>query len=297
MTGKIRDHLGEAAVFLGASLWGCIGVFARSLTAAGFTPVQTVALRAVLTALMLFVYLLVFHRDWLKIRLRDLWIFLGTGLCSFVFFNTCYMNSIEENSLSVACILMYTSPFWVLFLSALLFREKLTARKLISLVIVFAGCVLVCVSPSLRLSGIGLLYGLLSGFGYALYSIFGKFAAGKYHPLTITFYTFLFAAVGILPFCGLPALCRLVCQPANWGWILGIAVINTVLPYLLYTYGLSKTTPGKAAVIAIVEPVVASLTGVLAFGETMGWPGVAGIALVVLGLCILEIRVRKKQAV
>ena len=285
----IRSRLGEATVLLAALLWGCIGIFTRSMTEIGFTAVQIVAVRAFVTVILMGIYILIKDPKLFKINPKDLWMFFGTGILSFLFFNICYMSSIGENSLSVACILMYTSPIWVTTLAIPLFKEKMTLHKAIAFVIAFGGCVAVCFSDSLKLTKIGLVYGLLSGFGYALYSIFGKYASAKYNSATVTFYTFLFASVGVLPLCDLPKLTVLLSSGTNILWSIGVAVTCTVLPYLLYTYGLSKIGAGKAAVIAILEPAVASVVGALYFGENMGALGLCGIIAVMVGLVYLEI--------
>ncbi len=88
-------------------------------------------------------FLLIFDRKLFVIRLKDLWCFLGTGICSIVFFNFCYFKAITMTSLSVAAILLYTAPAIVMVLSYFLFKEKLTKRKLLALAMTFAGCVLV----------------------------------------------------------------------------------------------------------------------------------------------------------
>lgn len=285
---RIKARLGEAAILLAAILWGCISLFSRGMTASGFTSTQMVAVRALFTVLFLAIVILIKDPTLFRVRPQDLWVFLGSGICSFLFFNICYMNSLVENSVSVSCILMYTSPFWVLMLSIPIFKENFTAHRAVSLLIAFAGCVFVSVSPTLTLTKRGLVFGLLSGLGYALYSIFGKLAAKRYHTMTITFYTFLFAACGVLPLCNPTALLSLMVTPRNTLWSLGIAVFETILPYLLYTYGLSKTAAGKAAVLCIAEPVVAALIGTLVFSEHMGPLGILGIVLVAIGLGILE---------
>ena len=293
---KLMAYAGESAVLVAAVMWGCIGLFARPLSAAGFSSIETVAGRALFTAFFMFLIIVAVNPNLLKIKLRDLWIFVGTGICSFLFFNICYMSSMMENSLSVACILMYTSPFWILTLSVPIFKEKLTWQKGIALAIAFCGCVLVCTSSGLRLTGMGLIYGLLSGLGYALYTIFGKFAARGYSQFTTVFYTFLFAALGALPFCHVPSLFTSIVSGRNIWLMIGISVVNTVLPYLLYTYGLAHTTSGKAAILAIIEPVISAIVGALAFDEHMGFSGVVGIVLVVFGLVILEIKLKKTHS-
>lgn len=284
-----KARLGEAAVLLAAFMWGCIGLFTRNMQEKGFTSVQIVAVRAFVTVILMLIIILITDRRLLKVDLRDMWMFFGTGILSFLFFNICYMSSIGENSLSVACILMYTSPIWVSALSVPLFKEALNSVKVISFVLCFGGCVMVCMSDSLRLTKLGLVFGLLSGLGYALYSIFGKIASTKYHTMTVTFYTFLFASIGAVPICELPKLSKLLASGTNIALSVGVAVICTLLPYLLYTLGLSKTGAGKASVIAILEPAVASTIGACVFGESMGITGVCGIITVMAGLVYLEL--------
>ena len=286
--GKNGSRFGEFSIILAAAMWGCIGIFTRKMSSLGFSSVQTVAIRALITTLMVFLIIIIKDKNLLKIKLKDIWIFLGTGLCSFLFFNICYMTSIKENSISISCILLYTSPIWVILLSLIIFKEKMTTRRCISLPLCLLGCIAVCCSSSLTLTSKGLLFGLLSGFGYALYSIFGKVAVHKYSSLTITFYTFLLASLGVLPFCKISSMGKLLLDSTSIFWSIGIALINTIFPYLLYTYGLSKTTPGKAAVLSIMEPVVAALVGTLLFAESLGIIGILGIAIVILGLIILQ---------
>ena len=65
-------------------------------------------------------------------------------------------------------------------------------------------------------------------------------------------------------------------------------VFSTVLPYLFYTRGLARVESGKASIMASLEPVVASLAGVLIFGEPMSGTTLAGIVLVLSGVVILR---------
>jgi drug/metabolite transporter (DMT)-like permease len=236
----------------------------------------------------MFVVILAKGPSLLKIRFRDIWLFLGTGICSFLFFNICYMTAINEASLSVAGILLYTSPFWVLLLSAPIFGERITVVQLIAITICFGGSGLLVFGAHLPWTAKGLIFGLLAGFGYALYSIFGKLAVRRYHSFTITFYTFLFAFLGTLPICNPTKLVELLTVPHNVWYSLAIAVVNTVLPYVLYTYGLKRVNAGKAAVIAIVEPVAAAVVGHIFFNEYITTIGIIGIVAVFLGLILLE---------
>jgi len=195
---RARVRRGRSAVFLAGALWGCMGLFVRPLDGSGMTSWDIVFLRASLTALTMLALILGTDRKLLRVRARDLWCFLGTGLLSIVFFNLCYFTTITVTSLSVAAILLYTAPAWVMLLSAVCFRERLTGRKLCALALALGGLLLVTgvFHDADRLTLKTVLVGLGAGLGYALYSIFGRYAIERgYESLTISFYTFFFATI------------------------------------------------------------------------------------------------------
>ena len=142
-----------AAVLGAGSLWGVISIFVRNLNAMGLTAIQISLLRAMGGAAVMVLFLALTRRDLLKIKLRHIWYFVGTGIISLALFNLCYFTVIELSQASIAVVLLYTSPIFIMVISAIVFKEKITRNKLLALVMVFAGCVLVA--------------GLLGG-GYAL---------------------------------------------------------------------------------------------------------------------------------
>lgn len=293
MTEKNTNRAKQTApllIMLAGILWGCMGIFVRELNQLGLKSMDIVALRAVFTTLMLGLFLMVNNRKLLVIHVRDLWCFLGTGLCSIVFFNYCYFKAMMMTSLSVAAVLLYTAPAFVMILSYFLFREPFTAKKLTALVMTFAGCVCVTgiAGGGETLSITGLLTGLGAGVGYALYSVFGRFALERgYHSLTISFYTFLFATAGTIFFVDAKRLITVSCgSVTKIGFVLLFAAVSTVIPYITYTIGLKYTDNGRASIIASVEPVVATLLGVLLFHEKMSLMNLIG-GILVLGAIVI----------
>lgn len=278
-------------VLLAGILWGTIGFFVRVLNSAGLSSMEIVMIRAVTTTVLLFVYLAVTDKSLLKIRINDIWCFLGTGICSIVFFNYCYFKTISMTSLSVAAVLLYTAPAIVMILSALLFHEKITVRKIIALCMTFIGCIFVTglVGMTDGLSLPGILVGLGAGLGYALYSIFGRFALERgYHSLTISFYTFLFAMLGTVPLCNLKQVAAVSLTDFKlviFFFIFGL--FSTVIPYIVYTLGLKEMENSKASIIASIEPVTATLLGVLVYHEMITVNEVIGVALVI-GSIVLQ---------
>ncbi|HWR38982.1 MAG TPA: EamA family transporter [Patescibacteria group bacterium] len=278
-------------VVIAATLWGGIAVFVKQLKEFGFDPLQIVAIRSSSSAFLLLLGALVYDRSQLLIRWQDGKYFIGTGIVSIVFFNWCYFTSMAAASVSVAAILLYTAPAFVLLLSRVFFKEALTLTKLMALVLTFTGCGLVTgFLPTLqgRISFYGLLTGLGAGVGYALYSIFGKFALRKYSPLTVTIYTFAFATLALLPVSGLWERREFFLSAQLVAWSLAFGFFPTVLSFLCYTAALSRIEPGQASIIATLEPIVAVIIGVVVFGEILDVWQIGGIVLVVVAVLMVQ---------
>lgn len=286
-------------IMLAGSCWGIIGIFTRSMSAYGLSSVQITASRCFVVAVSLIIYLVLKDRKKFVIDFKDLWYFAGTGIVSIIFFNVFYFITINKTPLSLASILLYTAPCFVMIMSAIFFKEKITRQKLIALFLAFSGCVFttgILSNNEAGISGIGIATGVASGFFYALYSIFGSIALKKYHPMTVTVYTFIVASAAILPFCGIGALTEAVLNNRDLlSDILQIGIISTLIPFLAYTKGLEKLKAGKAAVIAFVEPMVATVTGIIVFKETLSIQNIVGILLIFAAIVLLNLRHRSSD--
>lgn len=277
-------------IMLAGILWGCMGLFVRPLNEKGLNSWDIVFLRAVLTTVIMAVILLIKDRTLFKIKLKDIWCFLGTGLLSIVFFNLCYFKEITITSLSVSAILLYTAPAFVMIISAFCFKEKLAGRKIIALCLAFTGLIFVTgvLGGDEKLTVKTLFIGLGAGLGYALYSIFSRYALERgYNSFTISFYTFLFAAICTTFFASPVTVASVVTGSGSSAALAVVFVlVSTVLPYLTYTKGLKSVENGQASIIASIEPVIATLNGILWFHEKMSIQVVIGIVLVLSGIVI-----------
>lgn len=287
--------LAPVFVLAAGTLWGLMGIFVRKLGTYGFSSLQIACLRILFGAALFLAITGIFRRELLKIRLRDVGLFLGMGLLSLLLFTVCYFTTIHLASLSVAAILLYTSPIWVMLLSAVCFREKITGRKLLCAAMAFGGCVLVSgIGSAASLSPVVIVTGLMSAVGYGLYSIFGTFALRKYQPLTVTTYAFLFGAAGAAILCKPAEIVTVIASAPNPAglvlFLIVTAFVTAVLPYLLYTVGLSHMRASAAAIMASIEPVVATAAGALVFGEGLTIPAFAGIALVLGAIAVLNVK-------
>lgn len=278
-----------ASILAAAALWGIIGVWNRRLMAGGLSPYSIVVVRNCGGLVLLLAVMALRDRSVFHVERQHLKYFFGTGVVSVVLFTVCYFSCQEICSLAVASILLYTAPAIVVVLSALLWREPVTKKKLLALGLTLVGCALVCgvFSGALTVTGGGIALGLGAGFFYALYSIFGRYALAHYGPMTVTVWTFVFAGAASLVLVR-PAELAALAQPSMALTAVGLVVCSTVLPYILYTRGLARVEAGKASILASLEPVVASVAGVVLFGEPMSPLTAAGIVCVLAGVYILR---------
>ncbi len=289
---------GDILIIIAGLFWGSMGIFVRHLNGLGFTSVQVACLRLVTAGILFAVILLIKDPKGFKIKVKDIPLFLALGLVSILFFTCCYFTAIRLMTMSTAAILLYTSPIWVMILAVIFLKEKLTARKVIALILAFTGCVLVSGFGG-KVTLPGILIGLGSGLGYGLYSIFGSFALRKYSPFTVTCYTFLIAGLGSIAVSDPADLFSKIASADNRlalaGFVLLTAVVTAVIPFLFYTLGLNRTTAGRAAVLATVEPAAATLFGVFVMNERIGIASAVGILLVFAAIIVLSIKQKKQD--
>ncbi|MDD6063525.1 MAG: EamA family transporter [Clostridiales bacterium] len=286
----MKQSKSAACVLLAGTLWGSMGLFVRKLNAVGLYALDIVQLRIAISLILVGLYLLIFARDNLRVRLRDLWCFAGTGIVSLLLFSWCYFSGMQEASLSVMAVLLYTSPAFIMLLSVLLFRETLTRQKLLALVLTFTGCCLVSgLGSGSAVSMKGLLLGLGSGFFYALYSIFSRYAIERgYGSWTITFYTFLFCLLASAPLAHWGLIAQALSSDTSVPvYALLMGLLTGFLAYIFYTKGLEGMESSRAGILASVEPVVGTIIGTLVFHEPLPVQSVLGIALVLGGIVVL----------
>ena len=285
-------NIGPILIIIAACFWGSMGIFVRKLSEYGFSPIQIVSIRITLAALAFSAIQFFKSRSGFKILPRDIPLFLGLGFGSILFFTICYFTAITIMPLSTAAILLYTSPIWIVLMSAIFFREKMNCKKLVALALAFAGCVLVSGISGEGITLKGLLIGLGSGIGYGLYSILGTVALRRYSPYTVTTYTFLLAAIGSWFICS-PAdmLSKFSAASNSTNLILFCfltALITAVIPFLFYTLGLRTVEASKAGILATLEPMVATIVGITCFSEALTLLSGTGIAFILAAVVLLN---------
>ena len=263
---------------LSGVMWGSAGIFVRTLDAFGFDNCTMIFIRIVVAVILLFIGILIIDRNMLRIKLRDIWIFVVCGVFGILGLNLCYNQAMVGLTMSLAAVLLSMSPVFVMVMATFVLKEKITARKMICTAMAVVGCVLVSgvlESGGVEVSAKGVLAGIAAAFFYALYSIASKLAMKrKYNVFTITFYSMLTGMVVLLPFADWNIMIDFAkASPVgNTVFILVNALATSILPYVLYTLSLSYVDAGKVSILAAgggaffgygVRPVVL-------FGKTDG---------------------------
>ena len=286
---KSNNKFAFLLIIIAGIFWGSMGLFVRHLGAYGFSSIQIVALRLTVAAVAFAIVLAIKDKKGFRIKIKDIPLFLGLGLGSILFFTCCYFTAIRMLSMSTAAILLYTSPIWVMLMSVIFFKEKLTVRKIIALIMAFLGCV--CISGfggSVTLAGF--MIGIGSGIGYGLYSILGAVALKRYSPYTVTAYTFIVAAIGAIIISRPTEIIDIVKNqpfvPGLIGFIILTGIVTAVIPFLCYTLGLERVEASRAAIFATVEPLVATVLGAIVYHETITIVSGTGIVLILVAIML-----------
>lgn len=293
MSERQSERRAVVEVLFAAFCWGCIGLFTRHLSALGMSALAIAFFRSLAAAVMLAIYLGVRAPATFRIRPRDLWLFVGTGFVSIGCFNVFYFMTQTMTTLSVAAVLLYTAPFFVIFMSRLFFKERITRQKIVAVLLTFAGCLFVTGfigGGSVQLAPVAIATGIGSAICYALYSIFGQVALTHYSPMTVTFYSLFIAACSMGVIFGVTGAEMPAVTGSMVAGICGLGFFSTALPYIFYTRGLARLSPSKASVLAFAEPMVATLMGILVLHEPITVPAIIGIALIFAGILVLNQR-------
>jgi drug/metabolite transporter (DMT)-like permease len=283
------SRLSTAFVVLAALCWGLSGGIGGILMADGWDAFVVSFYRGAIG--------LLFVLTWLALRPhgsglanRKLWFWsaiAGIGVAgNFAF----YFLSIAEGSVAVAATLMYCAPVFVYLVAFALKLERPTPLKWTAIVMVLLGIVLLTGVYEVGAGSVTLVAagaGLLSGLSYALF-IFGfKYAVPHGSPQAILAIAFTVLLV-VLVWPSDREQAVLALTTPDWPLFVALGLLGAGLSFMLYIVGLNQTTPAVASVVAMVEPVTASLFGVVFLGERLFGMQIVGIGLILVTVTALS---------
>ncbi len=270
-------------ILLAALLWALIGVFTAGILATGVGAMEIAFWRALLGGALFVAHgLLAGH---LRLhRRRDAGVFVVFGIVGVALFFSAYNLAIDAGGISLAVVLLYTAPAFVVVLARIFLNETLSAEKILAVVLVIAGVSLVALggdSDGVTVSTASVGWGLAAGVGYASFYVVGKKLLVRYHPVAVYAYILPVGALGILPFV------EFAPKTATAWWLLALLIVlSTYLAYLVYYMGLRRAEASRAVLVASTEPVIAAVLAAVFFGERFGLWGALGAVMVILASVI-----------
>jgi drug/metabolite transporter (DMT)-like permease len=199
---------------------------------------------------------------------------------------------------AAAILLQYLAPSFIAVHAVVFARDRLSASTVLALAGATIGCYLVVGAYDLQLLSlnlVGVLSGILSAVTFAWYSIHGEYGMRRYNPWTVLFYALLFAALvwNILH----PPLEAFFHRysAVEWGWVLYIGILGTLLPFGLYLEGVNLIRSTRASITAILEPITAGVVSYVFLKETMAPLQIAGGLLVIGSIVLLQLKQEKDE--
>jgi len=204
-----------------------------------------------------------------------------------------YLFAISKIKVAMAILLQYLAPFFVAAYSWLFLRERMDGWKVLSILLAFAGCVLVVEAYKVSFFSLnieGVVAGLLSAGFFSFYSLLGERGMRRYSPWTVLFYALLFAAV--LFNIAMP-IKNIIVWKAELRWCLSVVYIivcGTALPFGLYYMGIEHLRSTRASIVATLEPISAGLFSFIFLGEILTPWQIFGGVLVIVAIGIIQSR-------
>ncbi len=189
-------RLGYLYVVIAALLWAVSGSSAKFLFHSGVSPFQLVQLRLTISAVLLFLVLLIWRRNLMRIKKGDYFYFVFFGAVVMAAVQFTYLFTISKINVAAAILLQYLAPAFIAIYSFVFVKEKLSLITILSIAGAITGCYLVVGAYNLNLFSLnktGIIAGIFSAIAFAWYSIQGEYGMRRYDPLTVLFFALFFA--------------------------------------------------------------------------------------------------------
>ena len=272
-----------AFIAMAGILWSTLGLFGDMLMNRGLSSEQVAFTRLFIGFIVLSLYSLIRRPEVLKINLKCLLYCGAIGIICQGLFNKCYFKAVEVTGVSVAAVLLYTSPLFLAVFSKIVYKEKMTRAKIISLILCCVGAIMAVTGGVLDLEGIntyGIIMGIMAAITYALMPIISKNALKEFSSETILIYGFLFGAIFMIPSAKPIEMIGFVTNMNVLPYMVLLGVFPAAMAYIFYAEGIARGCElSIVGVVASVELIAASIIGWTVVGEVFTIGKVIGVAI------------------
>lgn len=275
-------------------MFGSSGIFVRTLTQNGIDSTTLLFLRFSIAIIPILIAILLTDKKLLKVNLRDIPLFIVCSIC-IVGLNLCYNESMNSIPLSLAATLLSIAPIFVLIFAYVVFREKITRRKFVCMILAIAGCMLmtgVLESNIANISIYGIILGVGAGVFWAIYLMASKKSIEQgNHTFTILFYSIIIISIALIPFTDFNQISNFVSiNPTVTILFLIIhSTFSFALPYIFSTVSLNYIDSGVSSILLSgAEPFAALIFGLIIYAEVPTPLMFCGFLLTLIAMMMLS---------
>ncbi len=280
-----------ASLVLTNVFWGASGV-AVKVALDQLDTFEIVAYRFITAAILLILITLLWKgRHAFKVDRKDLpflafLAFLGIPL-EFLLQVVALANTTVTNFTLIFCL----APFFIIFTSAVLMKEKVTRNKMLGSVLAFLGVAMVVTVSGFALSAnlLGDSMALLSVVIWALYTVLGKPINQRYTTLTVLNWVFIFGALETLPFLILSSVTLpMAFSDPTWISMVFLTIFCSLVAFFMYNNGVEKLPASTVGMFIYLNPLAGVLLAAIVLGESVTIFTFVGMALIILGIFVSE---------
>ena len=282
-----QNPFGLLAVVGASTLWAIAANVASSLFAGGVSPFELAGVNAILAMIGLAAIKLLRRQPFKAPNLPQL------GLSAlFVLFVGANNLAIAKLPVAIAIVLIFLAPGFVVLWKSLLSRRIPAPKILIALVLSFVGIVLVSDLVGSDLSQVnwfGIGVGLTTAILFAAYTLLSEKIGATDTPVDALLQTFSAASLIWFGFLLTQGLTAHLWDVANAPKVFYMALLGTLMPYLLFLYGVRNVQAEKAAIVASIEPFIAGMIAWIWFEQHLAPLQIIGGVLIVGAIASLQI--------
>lgn len=290
--------LGAICLSLAASIWG--GMYVVSKYVLDFIPPLTLVwLRFIIAFVVLYFILKIAEKKQKKkitIRKKDWLLFAWIGFIGYFISITCQFIGTKLSDAHTGSLVTSATPAFMVIFAAIILKEKLTARRLLSTIIATIGVIIV-IGWDIEIGSyfIGTIILVGAAITWALLSIYVKIASARFSSLVITTYAIFFSLFFITPFMIWEFQSSSI-EHMNMYVLLGIlylGIVSTAGAFFLWNKGLELTDASIGSLFFFFQPIVGSLLGWLLLNETLNSNFFIGGILIICSVIITTFEKQK----
>ena len=284
--------LGGIFLTLAASVWG--GMFVAVKIAVEYIPPIPLVWMRYIVAFIVLAAVVVYQRENLKIARKDIALLLSIGVIGHTISIVTQEYGTMFSSAQMGSVITSATPAFILIFAAWLLKEKMTVRKILSIILATVGVILIAGVDSMDMSKqLGAFCSTVAALTWALMSVMLKLIPSRYSPLQINFYAVLTAIICLTPV-NLPTVSALpwdkILQPEIIGCVVYMGAISTSIAFLLWNKGLLLMEAGASGLFFFFQPIVGTFLGWLILDEQITLSFWIGSLLIFIGVFLVTVR-------